>query len=489
MYYYWKKSDEIKSCIFIPKYYDPTIQRQLNTLSITHECRSIRELFEAQILEVSTGDEIGKLAYGTGDIPFLRTSDISNWEIKSAPKQGVSEDVYVQYAASQDVQVGDVLLVRDGTYLIGTNCIVSRLDAKMLFQSHILKLRAVKEDKLTPQLLFLLLNTGIVQRQIRSIQFTADTIDTIGNRYLDIVLPFPKEIATSVHLVNEVSELLDVREKGRAFIKHCPVIMEEALVKSSISPIEEFVSQDWQSIADGIKTETVSSEFGQFQTNWLGSDAISQRIFLPKYYGRDIVEELKKLQKTCVCMSIGELVQDKALECKTGDEVGKLAYGTGDIPFVRTSDFANWELKYNPKQSVSEEIYRKYDNVQDVQTLDILLVRDGTYLIGNSCIITQEDTKMLYCGGIYKIRVLKREVVDPWLLLGLLNSYIVKRQIRTKQFTRDVIDTLGKRLDEVILPIPRSAQVRKGIADRVESIALERISARRRIEELANNMA
>ena len=78
-----------------------------------------------------------------------------------------------------------------------------------------------------------------------------------------------------------------------------------------------------------------------------------------------------------------------------------------------------------------------------MQSGDILLVRDGTYLVGTSCMITDSDTKMLYCGGLIKIRINDKTKIDEFLLLGLLNSYIVKRQIRTKQFTRDVIDTLG----------------------------------------------
>ena len=131
-----------------------------------------------------------------------------------------------------------------------------------------------------------------------------------------------------------------------------------------------------------------------------------------------------------------------------------MAYGTGDIPFVRTSDFSNWEIKSDAKQGVSEEIYQQYAGKEDVQAGDILIVRDGTYLVGTSCLITEYDTKMLYCGGLIKIRPLNKELLDEYLLLGLLNSYIVKRQIRTKQFTRDVIDTLGQRLKEVVIPIP-----------------------------------
>ena len=140
----WKKRTEIRDRVFIPKYYDPSIPSALNALKRSHRLLRIGDLIEANALEVSTGDEIGKMAYGTGDIPFVRTSDISNWEIKSAPKHGVSEKIFNEYSKKQDVVSGDVLLVRDGTYLIGTNCIVTALDARLVYQSHILKFRVVK---------------------------------------------------------------------------------------------------------------------------------------------------------------------------------------------------------------------------------------------------------------------------------------------------------------------------------------------------------
>lgn len=62
----------------------------------------------------------------------------------------------------------------------------------MIYQSHIYKIRIKNTDVLEPELFFLLLNSDIVQRQIRSIQFTADIIDTIGQRINEIVIPIPK---------------------------------------------------------------------------------------------------------------------------------------------------------------------------------------------------------------------------------------------------------------------------------------------------------
>jgi len=91
---------------------------------------------------------------------------------------------------------------------------------------------------------------------------------------------------------------------------------------------------------------------------------------------------------------------------------------------------------------------------------------------------------MLFQSHIYCIRVLKPDVLSPWLLFASLNSPIVKRQIRAKQFTQDIIDTLGRRLWEIILPIPKSATVRKNLTDETKKIIQTRATLRNRAKEL-----
>lgn len=488
MIHYWQPSSAIRDSVYIPKYYNPELIERQAALSATHTCRSIGELVDAGLLAAETGHEIGKAAYGTGDIPFVRTSDISNWEIKSAPKQGVSREIYQEYASDQDVQAGDILFVRDGTYLIGTNCFITEIDKEILYQSHVLKLRVHDKEALDPHLLFLALNNPWVQRQIRSVQFTADIIDTIGQRFFELVLPLPKNKELQGTLAKECTEALDARMIGKAFVKHCPKMMEEALRTGSAEPIESFLGLDTKSMVSIVSNETVTAEFGSFTSFWRDSLSISNQIYLPMYYDIGIPAELKELLKHCELKTIKELADAKAVEFHTGDEIGKMAYDTGTIPFLRTSDFANWEVNHNPKQGVSEEIYQEYAAGQDVKENDILLVRDGTYLVGSSCIITAEDAKSLFCGGMFKFRVLGGGL-DPFLFLGLMNSYIVKRQMRTKQFTRDVIDTLGNRIEEVVLPIPKAAALRKAISDAVRQVILSRVKARDTISRLAMEIA
>jgi hypothetical protein len=169
-----------------------------------------------------------------------------------------------------------------------------------------------------------------------------------------------------------------------------------------------------------------------------------------------------------------------------GDEIGRLNYGTGDIPFVRTSDFGSWELKRETKHSVSSDVYDLWGLGQDAQAGDILTVRDGTYLVGTSVLIDPTDLPLIFCGGIIKIRSCDHSTLSPGLLFALLNTPFVKRQIRNKQFTRDVIDTLGQRISEILFPIPRDGGIRvligsffaKTLAERTElRLALEKITS------------
>ena len=482
---YWIQSDLLHQNIFIPKYYDPSIEADLDRLSGTHRIVVFRTLVSDGIITVSTGHEVGKSSYGTGDIPFIRTSDIANWEIRSFPKQGLSGEIYSEYAERQDVRAGDILLVKDGTYLIGHNCFITEADKQLLYQSHIYKIRVEKADVVSPEILFLLLNSSIVQRQIRNVQFTADIIDTIGSRINEVRLPIPVCRDKLKNLEVRTRCALNTRVSGKLFIKHAADLIEAVLQTESVAPLNEFLSLSSDEMISAISNRTITSEFGEFESFWRRSNLLKDGIHLPSYYDPSVDNELKILSETSDLEHIAALKRKGEIYYNTGDEIGKMAYGTGDIPFIRTSDFANWEIKYNPKQGISEKIYEQYASKQDVRAHDIFLVRDGTYLVGSSCIITEYDAKCLFSGGLYKIRASCDQRLNCFLMLALLNSYVVKRQLRTKQFTRDVIDTIGKRIGEVYLPIPKSRVVRNGITNAVRQVVSSRIEARREIVQLS----
>jgi type I restriction enzyme M protein len=235
--------NRLVATVLVPRYYDPEIQQQLNKLKDTHELRRIGDLIDAGQLKVTTGVEIGKMAYGTGTIPFIRTSDLSNWELKADPKHGVSAAIYRDVVAANpdkfDVTKGDILMVKDGTYLIGTSAVVTDLDTKILYQSHLYRIRVLDTAAVDPWLLFAALNSPIAKRQIRAKRFTQDIIDTLGNRLGELVLPFPRdcELRTSISkgMQCAITKRAELREEARKLT----LDIEGSLAATDIAQLNE----------------------------------------------------------------------------------------------------------------------------------------------------------------------------------------------------------------------------------------------------------
>lgn len=213
---YSLNTNEIEDNILAPRYYDIDFQKLKQFTSITHLLVTIGDLVKAHALSISTGDEVGKLAYGEGKIPYVRTSDISNWEVKIDVKQRISEDVYSKLRYKQDVREGDILMVKDGTYLIGTLAYISKLDVKMVYQSHIYKIRVLENSiELTPFILLGLMSSSFVQRQIKSKQLTQDIIDSLGRRIYDLVIPIPKDKILLQEINKNVKTTLELKEESK----------------------------------------------------------------------------------------------------------------------------------------------------------------------------------------------------------------------------------------------------------------------------------
>jgi type I restriction enzyme M protein len=222
-------SNQIKSKIFIPSYYIG-VEKTLKTLkkNKNFSLLSIKDLVEEGIIFTNKGGylprgaEIGSHVYGLGDIPFIRTSEISNWEINLDAHKKTSEEVYEQYRAKQKIEVGDILLVKDGgPNLIGNTAYITELDRRIIIQSHIFQIKTLPNDKkIDSYLLLYLLNLDLVQEQIQAITFIQGTIATIGNRIMEVVLPFPSNVEKREEISEFIKKIIDTKADIRKKIKN-----------------------------------------------------------------------------------------------------------------------------------------------------------------------------------------------------------------------------------------------------------------------------
>ncbi len=216
--------NHIKNNIFIPSYYTG-VEKPLQSLKENDSfiLLSVADLIEKGIIYtknkeyIPRGDEIGSHVYGLGDVPFIRTSEINNWEINLNSHKKTSEEVYSQFKEKQNIEIGDILLVKDGgPNLIGKTAYITELDTEIIIQSHIYQIKILKNNEnIDPYLLIFLLNLDIVQKQIRAITFVQGTISTIGNRIMDLLLPFPSDLSKRKEISRNIKEIIDNKTENR----------------------------------------------------------------------------------------------------------------------------------------------------------------------------------------------------------------------------------------------------------------------------------
>ena len=216
------------------------------------------------------------------------------------------------------------------------------------------------------------------------------------------------------------------------------------------------------------------------------TDEIRENIYIPENYNPEIKQKLKKLEKSgkYKLISVKELIDKGILKIKRGNEIGSRSYGTGKIPFVRTTDIVNWEIKMNTVKAVSEKIYKKYKTLQDVQKNDILFVNDGTFLIGMSAMVTRLDKRSVIQSHLRKIRVLPNEEINPYYLFYLFNTKIVKQQVEIKTFVQATLSTLGNRINELILPVLTDKNEIEKISNEIKYIIDKKTEMRERSRKL-----
>lgn len=245
------------------------------------------------------------------------------------------------------------------------------------------------------------------------------------------------------------------------------------------SPI---VDDDLPDIASRFLTQTSTPSSLGFL---IPSSSVRHYILMPIYYNPAIALAIAKYKTDAYRLTtIGALIRDRLITVRRGHEIGSEEYGTGNVPFVRSSDINDWEISIDPLKCVREEIYQKYATQQDVHPNDILMISDGTFLIGKCAIVRKDQTKFLYQSHILRFRCPRSELFHPYLLLYLLNTEIAKIQIDSKTFVQTTIATIGDRYNEILLPIPTDPQAIAQILQDVSDVLNLKAQARKKMADI-----
>ncbi|QEE62627.1 N-6 DNA methylase [Salinibacterium sp. dk2585] len=210
----WSEVDLGTREYLVPRYYEAAIPRDEKEQAIVDGATwvTLQDLVDAGELTVRKGHEPGSEAYGTGDIPFIRTSDIGNFEIHTDPTKSVSEATYDKFQKSQNLRAGDVLMVVDGRYRIGSAAMVSERTRRSVVQSHLRILSLSDSSRLDSYALLYALTLPSVRRRVRDLVFVQSTLGTLGKRVLELEIPLLVGDGPWLRNIDEFRNVLQQRD-------------------------------------------------------------------------------------------------------------------------------------------------------------------------------------------------------------------------------------------------------------------------------------
>lgn len=220
---------------------------------------------------------------------------------------------------------------------------------------------------------------------------------------------------------------------------------------------------------------------------------IKNDVYVPRYYWNQRIEGLRQEAESqgLQFVQVKTLLDDGILSDYSGHGSPASMYkGKGTIPYVRVADIVNWAIYKNPTALVPENVYRTIKgNGVDLQEEDVLFVRRGSYRIGSVAMVSPYDKDVLLTREIQVLRVLNPENkydIDAYYLLYLLSHEITQKQLPDKVMIDTTLPNIGRRWEDLYLPVSKDPEVRKAISNNVRNVIQNRWDSQKGIFELAS---
>ena len=203
-----------------PAFYYPLYVNTLNAIKKHNDFVRLGD-----VAECKNGDEVGSANYKRNldrkekDIPFIRTTDLSNYDVDLYPDFYVENDIAKSF--QQDLKAEDIIYTNDGK--IGLTAMLTKSDS-CIIQSHLERIRC---NDIDPYYLFIVLSTNEVGlNQAKRFTVTQSTIPTIGNNLTEFVIPKSKFETKISELTKAAFNLKDERKR---LINESRLLIEQSL--------------------------------------------------------------------------------------------------------------------------------------------------------------------------------------------------------------------------------------------------------------------
>jgi type I restriction enzyme M protein len=210
-----KSKSAISKNIFVPRYYWQNKLKEIESIAKAQnlELIPIKDLMKKGIITSFDGHGSPPAEYkGKGEVPYVRVKDIVNWEVYKDPTAKITTEIYLEKKGkNKNLEAGDVVYVRRGSYRIGSVAMVSPFDKEALYTREILILRVTEEENeygLNPYYLLYLLSHKLTHLQAKNKILIETTLPNIAERWKELMLPIDTDKKQREFITNKIKEVI-----------------------------------------------------------------------------------------------------------------------------------------------------------------------------------------------------------------------------------------------------------------------------------------
>jgi len=129
----------------------------------------------------------------TGDIPYVKVTDLKNWRIQENPTNFISEKIAAKLRKrGHELKFGDLVTPARASSNIGQFCLILPWQTQIVLTREVLILRVAENNEgIDPFLLLALFSLKVVQEQYSNLALMQVNRDHLGDHWREVVIPLP----------------------------------------------------------------------------------------------------------------------------------------------------------------------------------------------------------------------------------------------------------------------------------------------------------
>ncbi|MBD3008420.1 hypothetical protein [Streptomyces sp. 5-10] len=224
------------------------------------------------------------------------------------------------------------------------------------------------------------------------------------------------------------------------------------------SEIDDQIKADVIALVDNLETTDTS--------RWIdvGSPE-SQLLAVPNYFDERSIRDFQVLMESpefegYTSKTIGELIHSGTLESSHGHGSPSADFRTGHVPYIKVSDIRAGQVNINPTNRVPDVVAERFWKGKEsgLKAFDLITPIRTSKNIGEFALIMPGQERVVLTKEVLVLRASGNAPFDNFYLLWAMTLKAVRRQWDRIVFMQTNREDVGKRYEEIRIPVPPSRE-------------------------------